>query len=126
MTPCEGTSGVCSIEFGIGRKILRFALRHAAAHPTDDELQLLGRERLVVAEIAESLDRAPGRHAPLQHFFFDGDGPGTRRGVSHQRERLAAVMMAGGAALIDDAGDLAIPGDGSGDDVVRGRSGGRD
>src|ERR1700689_3072905 len=33
-------------------------------------------------------------------------------------------MIAGSTALIDDSGDLAIPSDGSGDDVVSGREGG--
>src|ERR1700735_4830161 len=33
-------------------------------------------------------------------------------------------MMAGSAALIDNSGDLAIPSDGSGDDVVSRRDGG--
>ena len=122
MTPCDAkcSADACLVELRIGRKILRFAFRHAAAHPTDDQFELLGRERLIVAEIAEAFHRAPGRHAPLQHFFLDGDGPGARLRVGHQRESLAAVVMAGGAALIDDARDFAIPGDGRGDDVVRG------
>src|SRR5271165_2533907 len=114
------------VEFWIGRKVLRFPLRHAAAHPTDDELELLGRERLVVAEIAEAFYRAPWRHAPFQHFFFDRDSPGARLGVGHQREDPATVVMAGGATLIDDARDLAIPSNRGGDDVVRGRNGGNE
>src|SRR4029077_5932124 len=83
-----------------------------------NELELLGREGLIVAVITESLDRAPGWHAPLQHFFLDGLSPGTALVVLHQRKSGPAGTMAGSATGIDDSQDFAVPRDLGGDHIV--------
>ena len=41
-------------------QVFRLALGHASVGPAYDAFHLLGRQRLIVAELAESLDRAPG------------------------------------------------------------------
>src|SRR6185295_16731612 len=84
----------------------------------DDALHFFGRQGLIVAEFAESFDRTPGGHAAAKNLFLDGDGPGARIGVGHQREGCAARMVTGGAMIVDDARDVAGKSNGSGDDVV--------
>jgi len=104
--------------FGRRRQVFVFAFGDATIGPTDDQLHLLRRQGLIVTEVAEAFDRAPGRHAARQDFFLDGDGPRTRFVVGHQRKRLAVGVVAGGAMFVDDARNLTRPGDGRRDDVV--------
>src|SRR6185295_3707337 len=48
----------------------------------------------------------------------NGNSPGTGFCVSHKRESASARMMAPVAAQQNDSGDLAIPGELRGDDIV--------
>src|ERR1019366_9953753 len=83
--------------FGCWREILLFAFGRAAFFPIDDEFELLGGEALVVAEVAEAFDCAPGRHAAAEHFFTDGFGPGAGFLPGGEREGRAAFAVAGDA-----------------------------
>jgi len=106
------------IEFEWRRQIFDLAFGRAAIGPAHDALELFGCERLVVPEIAEAFHGSPGRHATGQHFLLDGFRPWPAFGVTRQRERASAGVMAGCATLVHDSDDLAIPGDGGRDDVV--------
>jgi hypothetical protein len=49
---------------------------------------------LIVANITEAFYGAEGRHAPLQHFFLDGFGPGTGLFKCGQGEGRSAFAVA--------------------------------
>src|SRR5262245_61722097 len=109
------------VEFVFGWKVLRFALRRASLGPTCDQFELFGSESLIVAEIAETLYGAPGGHATLQDFFFDGRPPRECFAIFHQRESSSPFTMTCDAVRIEDAGNLSIPSNGSSDDVMGGQ-----
>src|SRR5579883_2100092 len=102
-----------------GREIGFLAFRRSTLCPARQKFELLGRQCLVIAEIAESFDGAPWRHAPFEDFLFDGGPPRECIFVFGHGECHAAFTMTGDAARIEDAGYFLIPRYRRGDDVVR-------
>src|SRR5215204_5448877 len=88
-------------------------------NPVHDQFDLLLRQRLIILEFTEAFDRAPGRHPAVQHRSLDFDEPRLDVLVGHHRERRAARTMAGGALVVYESGDLAIPRHRCDADVVR-------
>src|SRR2546425_1619277 len=107
------------IELAFRRKVLILSFGGPALRPTGKQFELFGCERLIVAEVAETLHRAPGRHPALQHFFLDGGSPGKSVLVLRQRKRSSTLAMTSHASRIEDARNLAIPGHRRRYDVVR-------
>src|SRR5262244_2844693 len=106
------------LEFVFGWKVLRFAFRRASLRPTCDQFELFGSQCLIVAEIAETLYRAPGRHPALQNFFFNGSPPRERFAIFRQRERGSAFWREGEKARVEDGGNLPFTSNRSCDDVM--------
>ena len=89
-------------------------------NPVDHQLDLLGRQRLIVPEIAKSLDRSPWRHPPGEHGCLDLGDARLHVPIGHQRERRSVRPVAGRALVVDQTRDFPVPGDGRHADVVRG------
>jgi len=107
-----------SREHGRWRQVDRIPFRGPAFHPTHDHLDFEGRQARVVTVRANPFHRAPGWHAPFEHFFADRLGPRPRVIVSGQRKRRPALVMATCTPLVNDAGDFLRPGELCGDRLV--------
>ncbi len=106
---CANTASGASL--GGAAAGLVFALRCAALFPIHDQFQLFLGESLVVTEITEALNRAPGRHAPLQYLFSNGLGPRTRGTVGGQRKGCPAFAMTRYAMGVEQPDNLPVEGD---------------
>src|SRR5215469_2125245 len=110
-TVAVGTPRFSRLQLWRSRHVMRIAFRHAAFHPLADDLQVFLGEPAIIAELAKTLHRVPGRHAAFEYLLLDGLSPGPGFLICHQRERRSAGMMAGDAVLVDDPRYVLRPGD---------------
>src|SRR5579885_166271 len=85
------------------------ALRRAALHPKNHHFNLLLSQRPIVAQIAETLHRAEGRHAPFENGCGDILGARARLLESFEGKRGTAAPVAGNAVTRGEARNFARP-----------------
>lgn len=81
-------------------------LRRSPDHPGRDNHNLFLREPIIGFKISKALHRAPGRHGPRKHLFFDVHGPGTYFLITCERDRGARIVT-GKAAPRHDTRNVA-------------------
>ena len=89
------------------RQVVRIALRHPLPHPAAEGVDLLVREDAGPGEVAVPRCREPGRHDPATGCVDDAGAVGSYAGVvEHAERRRALRVMAAGALVEEDRGDV--------------------